>query len=108
MQQVGFVTGFGGEEGRSRGHWRRKLKVEFLLLEQFGIWSIVLIENTSGDFPGSPVVKNSPSNAGVGSIPGPGAKISRALGSKNQNIKQKQCCNKFNKDVKNGPAPKIF
>ena len=22
---------------------------------------------------------------------------------KNQNIKQKQCCNKFNKDFKNGP-----
>lgn len=24
-------------EGRSRGHWRRKLEVAFLLLEQFGI-----------------------------------------------------------------------
>ena len=39
----------------------------------------------SGDLPGSPVVKTSPSNAGgAGSIPGQGAK-------------------KFNKDFKNGP-----
>ena len=50
--------------------------------------------------PGGPVVKTSPSNAGgAGSIPGPGAKIPRAIGPKNQNIKQKQCCNKFNKDL---------
>ena len=56
------------------------------------------------DFTGGPVVKTSPSNAGgVGSIPGQGAKIPRALGPKNQNIKQKQYCNKFNKDFKNGP-----
>ena len=27
-------------------------------------------------------------------------------GQKNQNIKQKQCCNTFNKDFKNGPHPK--
>ena len=56
------------------------------------------------DFPGCPVVKISPSNArGVGSIPGWGAKIPCALWSKNQNIKQKQYCNKFNKDFKSGP-----
>ena len=43
-----------------------------------------------GDFPGSPVVKTSPSNAGgVGSIPGQGAKIPHALQPNNQNIKQK-------------------
>ena len=54
------------------------------------------------DFPGSPVVKTSPSNAeGVGLIPGQGAKIPLALWSENQNIKQKQCCNKCNKDFKN-------
>ena len=42
-------------------------------------------------------------NAGdVGSIPGQGAKISHALRPKHQNIKQKQYCNKFNKDLKNG------
>ena len=47
------------------------------------------------------MVKTSLSSAGVaGSIPGWGAKISHALGPKNQNIKQKQYCNKFNKDLK--------
>ena len=42
------------------------------------------------DFPGGPVVKTSPSNAGgTGSIPGWGAKIPHASWPKNQNIKQK-------------------
>ena len=61
------------------------------------------------DFPGSPVVETSPSNAGcVGLIPGRGAKIPHASRPKNQNIKQKQYCNKFNKDFKkkNGPHQK--
>ena len=54
-----------------------------------------------GDFPGGPGVKTSPSNTGhAGSIPGWGAKISHASESKNQNIKQKQYCNKFNEDFK--------
>ena len=45
------------------------------------------------------MVKTSPSNAGgVGSIPSRGGKIPRASGPKNQNMKQKQYCNKFNKD----------
>ena len=58
------------------------------------------------DFLGSPVVKTLPSNArGVGLIPGLGAKITHASWSKHQNIKQKQYCNKFNKDLKNGPHP---
>ena len=53
------------------------------------------------------MVKTSPSNAGsAGSIPGRGAKIPHASGPKNQNIKQKQYCNKFNKDFKNGPHQK--
>ena len=48
-----------------------------------------------GDFPGGPVVKTSTSNArGAGSIPGQGARIPHALQPKNQNIKQKQYCNK--------------
>ena len=48
-----------------------------------------------GDFPGSPVLQTSLSNAGgASSIPGQGAKIPRASQSKNQNIKQKQHCNK--------------
>ena len=53
--------------------------------------------NVSGDFPGGPAIKTLPSNAGsVGSILGQGTKIPQALWSKNQNIKQKQYCNKFN------------
>ena len=40
----------------------------------------------SRDFPGGPVVKTSPSNAGgAGSIPGRGAKIPHASRPKNQN-----------------------
>ena len=57
-----------------------------------------------GDFPGDPVVKTSPSNAGGASfIPGQRAKILHDWQPKNQNIKQKQYCNKFNKDFKNCP-----
>ena len=52
------------------------------------------------DFPGSPVVKTlSPNAEAVGSIPGQGPTIQHALWPKNQNIKQKQNCNKFNKDL---------
>ena len=57
--------------------------------------------------PGNPVVKTSPSNAGsAGLIPGWGARFPHALMPKNQNIKQKQYCNKFNKDFKNSPHQK--
>ena len=53
------------------------------------------------DFPGSPVVKTSPSNAGgAGLIPGQGTKVPQASRPKNQNMKQKQYCKKFNKDLK--------
>ena len=53
------------------------------------------------------MVKTLPSNAGgMGSIPGWGAKIPHASRPKNQNIKQKRYCNKFNKDFKNGPHQK--
>ena len=39
------------------------------------------LKTVSEDFPGGPVVKTSPSNAGdVGSIPGQGTKIPHALG----------------------------
>ena len=55
-------------------------------------------------FPGGPVVKTSPSSAwGTGSGPGQGAKIPHASWPKKQNIKQKQYCNKLNKDFKSGP-----
>ena len=54
--------------------------------------------------PGSPVIRTSPSNAGsMSRIPGWGAKIPHTSWLKNQNIKQKQYCNKFNKDFKNSP-----
>ena len=53
------------------------------------------------------MVKTSPSNAGdVGSVSGRGAKIPHASRPKHQNIKQKQYCNKFNKDFKNDPHQK--
>ena len=49
--------------------------------------------------PCGPVVKTLPSNAGdAGLIPGWGAEMPHASQPKNQNIKQKQYCNKFNKD----------
>ena len=61
------------------------------------------------DFPGGPVVKTLPSNAGaVSSIPGRAAKIPHASQPKKQNIKQKQCCNEFKKDFKNDPHQRNF
>ena len=61
-------------------------------------------KNQSWDFHGGSVVKTLPSVAGVaGLIPGQGAMIPGASRPKNQNIKQKQNCNKFNKDFKTGP-----
>ena len=57
--------------------------------------------------PGGPVVKTSHSiSGGARSIPHQGAKIPHALWPKNQNIKQKQYCNKFNKDFKIVPIKK--
>ena len=62
------------------------------------------MESYLRDCPGGPVVRASPSNAGaVGSIPSWSAEHPHASRPKTQNIKQKQCCNKFNKDFKNGP-----
>ena len=50
----------------------------------------------------------SPAGAGGSDlIPGQGAKIPQALRpKKNQNIEQKQYCNRFNKDFKKGPHQK--
>ena len=46
------------------------------------------LKSISWDFPGSPVVKTSPSNAGgAGSIPGRGATIPHALWPENQKHK---------------------
>ena len=59
--------------------------------------------------PGGPVVNSSSSKAGrADSIPVRGAKTPHSSGAKNQNIKQKWYCNKFNKDFRNGPHQKIF
>ena len=44
----------------------------------------------------------------MGLIHGQGVKIPCAVGPRNQNIKQKHCCNKFSKDFKNGPQQKIL
>ena len=47
------------------------------------------------------MVKSSPSNTGSEiSVPHQGPKIPHASGPKNQNIKQKQHCTKFNEDLK--------
>ena len=49
----------------------------------------IILKNALRDFPGGPVVRNSPSNArGEGSIPGWGAKIPHALQPRKQHIKQ--------------------
>ena len=57
-------------------------------------------------FPGGPVVKTSPSRAGgAGSVPGQRAQIPHASRPKIRKIKQEHCCNKFNKDFKNGLHP---
>ena len=54
-------------------------------------------------FPGGPMVRTLPSNAGgAGSILGGEAKVPHAWWPKTQNIKQKLYCNKFNKGFKNG------
>ena len=60
--------------------------------------------NQLGDFPSGLVVRTSRSNAGgAGSTPGWGPKIPQASWSQNQNVTQKQYCNKFKTDFKNGP-----
>ena len=61
----------------------------------------MVLKIKSGNLPHGPVVKTAPFNAGgAGSIPGHGSNIPHASWPKNQNIKQKQNCNKFNKDFK--------
>ena len=59
------------------------------------------------DSPGSPVVGTSPSTeGGAGSIPGQGTRIPHVSQPKNQNIKQKQYCSRFNKVFENDPYQK--
>ena len=86
------------------------LTKDFLKATKISTWIDLIPSNsrwrsqefTYQDFPGGPVVKTLPSNAGgASSIPGQGDKIPHALWPKNENIKQKQYCKKFNKDFKN-------
>ena len=61
------------------------------------------------DFPGGPVVKTSPPNAGVEvSISGQELRSHMPCGKKKKKKtrNQKQNCNKFNKDFKNSPHQK--
>ena len=52
-----------------------------------------------GNFPGGPGVRTSPSSVGgEGSVPDQGAEIPHTSWPENQSMKQKQHCNKFNKD----------
>ena len=73
-----------------------------------GAWQkCILNVHVFKDFPDGSTVQTLPSiAAGAGSIPVSGAKISHALLPKDQNIKQKQYWNIFNKDFKNGPHQK--
>ena len=68
---------------------------------------ILTSKHHEGNFPGGLVVKISISNAGsAGSILSKGTRVPHASWPKTQNIKQKQYCNKFNKDFKNDLLPK--
>ena len=62
------------------------------------------------DLPHGPMVKTLPSNPGCASlIHGQELRCHMPPGQKKkQNRKQKQYCNKFNKDLKNGPHKKIL
>jgi hypothetical protein len=64
-------------------------------------WSSYLQNGYKRNFPGAPVAKTSPSNAGgTGLIPGWGARIPHASWPKNQNMRQMQYGNKFSNDFK--------
>ena len=77
------------------------------LFNHFEFQLLHLSNRDDKDFPGGPVFETLLSSAGsVGSIPGRGAKTSHVLWPKNQNLKEKEYCNKFNKEFKNGPHQK--
>ena len=60
--------------------------------------------HTNWDFDVHPVVETLPFNAeDVGSSPVWGARVPHASWSKSQNVKQKQNCNKLNRDFKTWP-----
>ena len=77
--------------------------LSFLFFSKFSVqlWLDFQSLKEGRHFPGHPVVKISPSSAGSASlIPSKGTKIPLALRPRNQNIRQKLCCNKFNEDFK--------
>ena len=76
--------------------WRSQLISSFWLKH-------IRIKCDLGDFPGRPVVRLRLLAQGAGSIPGQGGKIPHTLQFKNQNIKQTQHFNKFNKNFKDDP-----
>ena len=72
----------------------------------YNLTALVKKKKATERVPGCPVVKTSPSSAGGrGLIWGRGAKILHALGPEDQN---RQYCNKFSQDFKNGPHQKIL
>ena len=72
---------------------------------------LAYIGNVNGvywDFPGGPVVKTLPFNAGgCNSICGQGARVPRSSQPEAQSIKQKQYYSKFNKDLNEWSTWKI-
>ena len=97
----------------SQTHWRFQLAwtCQPESMRKTGVKSSFLtmfqddLKDTSGPFPGDPVVRSSPSNAGgAGCIPGQGAKLLCASWpKKTEHKQQKQYCNKLNEDSKNSP-----
>ena len=64
------------------GHANALPHLQKLTTRRFVCRGPTIKETTLGDFPGGPVVKNSPSNAGeAGSIPEQRSKIPHALGN---------------------------
>ena len=88
-------------------YWTKEYKKSELARHLSYGESIHITTGAFRDFPGGSAVETSPSCAGgAGSIPDWGADIQHVLRPKNQKIKQKQYCNIFNKDFKNGPHHK--
>ena len=89
------------------GFWKITQISDYLVFIDFSILTRRSEILWTQDFPASPALKTSPSSAGgVGSIPGWEAEIPHASRLETQTIKQKQYCNKFNQDFKNGPHQK--
>ena len=88
------------EEEMGKGDWILLVSIRTNSLNSY----IILLKNKplTGDFPGCPIVKTSPSDAeGEGSVAGWGAETPHASQPKKpKHIKQEQYCNKFNKEHK--------